>query len=70
VVVSLQDISEGHAIERTGVTVVQWPRGTVPAAAYVAVDSVVGRVTRVKIFKGEVIIPGRLMPATTMPIRD
>ena len=67
VVVSVQDVSEGRSIERASVTVAQWPIGTVPAGAYSSVDSVVGRVARVDVFKGEVIVPGRLAPDGTGP---
>lgn len=69
VVVSLQDISEGRAIERTSVAVARWPLGTVPAGAYTAVDSVIGRVARIGIFKGEVIVPGRLKPDSANGVR-
>lgn len=67
VVVALQDVSEGRSIERTSVMVAQWPIGTVPAGAYSSADSVVGRVARVDVFKGEVIVPGRLAPDGTGP---
>jgi pilus assembly protein CpaB len=67
VVVALQDVPEGGAIERTSVTVAQWPIGTAPAGAYSVADSVVGRVARVAVFKGEVIVPGRLAPDGTGP---
>jgi pilus assembly protein CpaB len=67
VVVALQDVSEGRSIEPTSVTVAQWPAGTVPAGAFSSTDSVVGRVTRIDVFKGEVIVPGRLAPNGTGP---
>jgi pilus assembly protein CpaB len=67
VVVALQDVSEGRSIEAASVTVAQWPVGTVPAGAFTSVDSVVGRVTRIDVFKGEVIVPGRLAPNGTGP---
>ena len=67
VVVALQDVGESQAIERTAVAVAQWPVGTVPAGAFTNVDSVVGRVTRIDVFKGEVIVPGRLAPNGTEP---
>jgi pilus assembly protein CpaB len=67
VVVALQDISEGKSIEPTSVTVAQWPAGTVPAGAFASIDSVVSRVTRIDVFKGEVIVPGRLAPNGTGP---
>ena len=67
VVVALQDVSEGKSIEPTSVTLAQWPAGTVPAGAFASVDSVVGRVARVDVFKGEVIVPGRLAPNGTGP---
>jgi len=61
VVVSLRDIAEGRTIESTSVAVGLWPVVTVPAGAYAIVDSVVGRVARVAIFKGEVIVPRRVV---------
>lgn len=67
VVIALQDVAEGRAIERTSVTVANWPVGTVPAGAFSAIDSVVGRVARIDVFKGEVIVPGRLAPDGTGP---
>jgi pilus assembly protein CpaB len=67
VVIALQDVAEGRSIERTSVTVANWPVGTVPAGAFSAIDSVVGRVARVDVFKGEVIVPGRLAPDGTGP---
>ena len=67
VVVALQDVSEGRSIEPTSVTLAQWPAGTVPAGAFSSVDSVVGRVARIDVFKGEVIVPGRLAPNGTGP---
>jgi pilus assembly protein CpaB len=39
----------------------------VPLGAYSSIDSVVGRVTRVNVFNGEAIVPGRLAPAGTGP---
>jgi pilus assembly protein CpaB len=67
VVVALQDISEGLAIDRVAVAIAQWPVGTVPAGAFTSIDSVAGRVTRVDVFKGEVLVPGRLAPSGTEP---
>jgi len=61
VVVALRDIAEGRAIDRTSVIVAQWPAGTVPAGSYRVVDSIVGRVAGIDIFKGEVVVPGRLV---------
>jgi pilus assembly protein CpaB len=65
VVVAAKDIAEGVLIDRVGVVVAQWPAGTQPAGAYGTVDSVVGRVPRVVIFKGEALVPGRLAPEGT-----
>ena len=67
VVVALQDIQEGRAVDRASVAVAQWPVGTVPAGSFANVDSVVGRVTRIDVFKGEVLVPGRLAPSGTEP---
>jgi pilus assembly protein CpaB len=67
VVVASVDIPEGVAIDRNQVSLASWPAPTVPAGAYTSVDSVVGRVTRVNVFTGEAVVPGRLAPAGTGP---
>jgi len=67
VVIAFKDVSEGKAIDRASVTVAEWPINTIPAGAYASVDSVVNRVTRVDVFRGEVIVPGRLAPDGTGP---
>jgi pilus assembly protein CpaB len=67
VVVAMQDIPEGAPIERLALAVNQWPEGTIPAGAFTAVDSLVGRVSRVAIYKGEPLVPGRLAPDGTGP---
>ncbi|HEX6049265.1 MAG TPA: Flp pilus assembly protein CpaB [Gemmatimonadaceae bacterium] len=65
VVVASKDIPEGAIIDRLALTVAQWPMGTVPAGAYASVDSVAHRVSRIAIYKGEAIVPGRLAPVGT-----
>jgi pilus assembly protein CpaB len=65
VVVASQDIPEGHVIDKIALTTGQWPVQTLPAGAFSSVDSVVGRVTRVPVFQGEPIVPGRLAPVGT-----
>jgi pilus assembly protein CpaB len=67
VVVAAQDLVEGARVEQLGVSVVQWPAASVPAGAYAVADSVVGRVTRIPVFKGEALVPGRLAPPGTGP---
>ena len=67
VVVALQDLPEGATIERTVIAANPWPLPTIPAGAFSSPDSVVGRVTRVPVFKGEPIVPGRLAPVGTGP---
>src|SRR3954468_8724809 len=67
VVVALEDIPEDKSIDRAGVRLAQWVSGTAPAGAFSNIDSVVGRVTRVDVFKGEVVVPGRLAPNGTGP---
>ena len=67
VVVAKQDIPEGIAIDRIALTTAQWPVQTVPVGAFASVDSVVGRVARVAVYNGEVIVPGRLAPVGTGP---
>ena len=67
VVVAAKDLPEAVAIDRVAVTVAQWPVGTQPAGAYSNIDSVANRVTRVAVYKGEAIVPGRLAPEGTAP---
>jgi pilus assembly protein CpaB len=67
VVVATRDLPEGASIERLAVERRNWPAATVPPGAFVSVDSAIGRVTRVPIFSGEPIVPGRLAPAGTGP---
>jgi pilus assembly protein CpaB len=67
VVIAQKDIAEGAGIDRMAVMVAQWPVSTIPAGAFSTVDSVAGRVTRVAIFKGEALVPGRLAPEGTGP---
>jgi pilus assembly protein CpaB len=67
VVVAQKDMAEGAAIDRMAVMVAQWPVQTIPAGAFTSIDSVAGRVTRVAVFKGEVLVPGRLAPDGTGP---
>jgi pilus assembly protein CpaB len=42
--------------------IADWPVGVVPAGAFTSIDSVVNRVARIDVFRGEVIVPGRLAP--------
>jgi pilus assembly protein CpaB len=65
VVVANADIPEGHLIDRKDLHAAAWPAASVPAGAFSSGDSVVGRVTRVPVFTGEPIVPGRLAPAGT-----
>ena len=65
VVVAAADIAEGQVIERPMLTTIQWPVGTVPVGAYGTLDSVLTRVARIPVFKGEAIVPGRLAPTGT-----
>lgn len=67
VVIAQKDLPEGSAIDRMAVVVAQWPVGTIPAGAFTSIDSVAGRVTRVAVFKGEALVPGRLAPDGTGP---
>ena len=67
VVVAAQDMPEGTRIERLSLSVNSWPLSTVPPGAFAEPDSLIGRVTRVAVFKGEPIVPGRLAPPGTGP---
>ena len=66
-VVAQKELAEGTAIDQMGVVVAQWPVYTIPAGAFTSIDSVAGRVTRVTVYKGEVLVPGRLAPDGTGP---
>jgi pilus assembly protein CpaB len=65
VVVAAKDITEGAALTSDALTLAELPIAAIPAGAFSATDSVVERVARVSIFKGEAIVPGRLAPAGT-----
>lgn len=65
VVVTTQDLPEGAVLPREALQVAQWPAAAAPEGAFGAVDSLVGRVTRVAVFKGEAVVPGRLTPVGT-----
>ena len=67
VVIAAQDVPEGMKFERLSLSVVDWPATTVPAGSYSSLDSVVGRVAKIPVFKGEAIVPGRLAPPGTGP---
>lgn len=67
IVVANQDVPEGASLERLALAVNQWPAAAVPPGAFTSLDSVAGRVTRVAVFKGEAIVPGRLAPIGTGP---
>ena len=67
VVIASQDMSEGEKLDRLSLSLAQWPAGTAPDSAFTSIDSAVGRVVRVPVFKGEPIVPGRLAPAGTGP---
>ncbi|MGI9042493.1 MAG: Flp pilus assembly protein CpaB [Gemmatimonadaceae bacterium] len=67
VVVASQDIPEGSVIDRIALKTVQLPVQMVPVGAFSSTDSVHGRVTRVSVFNGEPIVPGRLAPVGTGP---
>jgi pilus assembly protein CpaB len=67
VVVANQDMPEGTSVTRSSVSTKPWPVQTIPAGAYSSIDSVIGRVTRIQVFKGEPMLPGRMAPAGTGP---
>ena len=67
VVVAAKDISEGAEIQEADVRVEQWPEPVVPENAFEAAVRVSGRVSRVPIYAGEAIVPGRLAPEGTTP---
>lgn len=66
-VVAAKNLPEGASIDRTSLTVREWPVATIPAGAFSSPDSLIGRVTRVAVFEGEALVPGRLAPSGTGP---
>jgi pilus assembly protein CpaB len=66
-VVATRNLAEGSSLDRTAISVREWPVATVPAGAFSSPDSLLGRVTRVAVFEGEAIVPGRLAPVGTGP---
>lgn len=67
VLVATKDIPEGMSLTRGALDRKDWPIVSVPPGAFSDIDSVVGRVTRVPVYAGEVIVPGRLAPVGTGP---
>jgi len=67
VVVAAQDITEGASLTSDALALAELPIAAIPAGAFSETDSVVERVARVPIFKGEAIVPGRLAPIGTTP---
>jgi pilus assembly protein CpaB len=67
VVVASRDIPEGAIIDRIALTSKDYPVAAVPTGAYSSMDSVVGRVTRISVFAGEAMVPGRLAPVGSGP---
>ena len=62
VVLATRDIPGGTIIERSAVAVVPWTAALRPREAYVTVDSVVARMARFSIRKGNWIFPEQLHP--------
>ncbi len=67
VIVATKDIPEGVSLTRGALERKDWPIISVPPGAFSDIDSAVGRVTRVSVYAGEVIVPGRLAPVGTGP---
>jgi pilus assembly protein CpaB len=62
VVVAAVDLPEGHILKPEDTKVTTVPRAAMPPGAFASADSVVGRVTRIPVFTGEALVPGRLAP--------
>lgn len=62
VVIAVKDVPEGIVLDRLAVSTRNWPEASVPVGAFSTPDSVIGRVTRIAVFNGEAIVPGRLAP--------
>ena len=61
IVIAQRDLAAGDRIGSMDVVVAKWPVGTVPTGAYSSVEQVVALRTSAAVFKGEAIIPRRLI---------
>jgi pilus assembly protein CpaB len=62
IVVAARDVPEGVVLDRIALATRTVPVAVAPDSAFGRPDSVVGRVTRVPVYAGEPIVPGRLAP--------
>lgn len=62
VVVAAADLPEGHILVKSDAKIIELPRAAVPPGSYADADSVIGRVTRIPVFTGEALVPGRMAP--------
>ncbi|HEY0996084.1 MAG TPA: Flp pilus assembly protein CpaB [Gemmatimonadaceae bacterium] len=67
VLVATREIPEGSVIDEAALSLVSWPAAALPGVAYANMDSVVGRVTRVRVLAGDPIVPARLAPTGSAP---
>jgi pilus assembly protein CpaB len=63
VLVASASFPEGHRLGADDVETRDMPVAAVPEDAFTSVDSIVGRVTRVPVFRGETMVLGRLAPS-------
>jgi pilus assembly protein CpaB len=63
VLVASASFPEGHRLSADDVEPREMPVAAVPADVFTTVDSIVGRVTRVPVFRGETLVLGRLAPS-------
>jgi pilus assembly protein CpaB len=66
VVVAVREIPQGSVVQRDAVTTVQWSAPTM-RDAFATIDSVIGRVTRAAVLKGEPLAATRLAPVGSAP---
>lgn len=63
VLVASASFPEGHRLGADDVESRDMPASAIPADVFTSVDSIVGRVTRVPVFRGETMVLGRLAPS-------
>lgn len=63
VLVASASFPEGHRLSAGDVEPREMPVAAVPADVFTSIDSIVGRVTRVPVFRGETMVLGRLAPS-------
>ena len=66
-VVASKEIPIATKIMPEDLKIIDWPKEGIPKDAFSQIEDLKGRITRIKIFEGELIIEGKLVPKGGMP---